>query len=47
MNIHTDKTQLYMTGDTEQIEATREQTNAIAQELKILKALPKTEEQYV
>jgi hypothetical protein len=32
-------------GDTTQIERAREQTNAIAQELKLPKALPKTEEQ--
>jgi DNA-binding transcriptional MerR regulator len=31
-------------GDTKQIELAREQTNAIAQELKLPKALPKTEE---
>jgi DNA-binding transcriptional MerR regulator len=34
-------------GDTKQIEIAREQTNAIAQELKLPKALPKTEEQSV
>src|SRR5436190_14502740 len=34
-------------GDTKQIELAREQTNAIAQELKLPKALPKTEEQSV
>ena len=31
-------------GDTKQIELAREQTNAVAQELKLPKALPKTEE---